>query len=85
MPDMYTFGASKVHFIILVVQPKRCTVSQIIYSFKNAVHVSDGLSVHHQELKTAYMATGIRQTAAATCCYQGRDGMSSISQVAAAI
>ena len=28
-----------------------------------------GLSVHHQELKTSPTATGICQTAAATCCY----------------
>ena len=68
MPDMYTFGASKVHFIILVVQPKRCTVSQIIYSFKNAVHVSDGLSVHHQESKTVHPASGICQTGSVVAC-----------------
>jgi len=28
------------------------------------LHVSDGLSVHHQELKTAHTATGKCQTAA---------------------
>jgi hypothetical protein len=30
---------------------------KIIYSCKNTLHVSDGLSVHNQELKTAYTAT----------------------------
>ena len=32
-----------------------------------AVHVSDGLSVHHQEFKTVHTATGICQTDAAVC------------------
>jgi len=27
-----------------------------------------GLSVHHQELKTAYTATGMCQTVAPSCC-----------------
>jgi len=31
-------------------------------------HVSHGLSVHHQELKTVHTATGICQKVAATCC-----------------
>jgi len=34
-----------------------------IYLFlQDAVHVSDGFSVHHQELKTAHTALGICQT-----------------------
>jgi len=28
----------------------------------NALHVSDGLSAHHQEFKTVHTATGICQT-----------------------
>jgi hypothetical protein len=39
-----------------------------LFILVNALHVSDGLSVHHQELKTAHTATGVCQTAAATCC-----------------
>jgi hypothetical protein len=31
------------------------------------LHVSDGLSVHHQIFKTAHTSTGVCQTAAATC------------------
>ena len=31
-------------------------------NIKNTVHVSGGLSVHYQEFKTVYTATGICQT-----------------------
>jgi len=41
----------------------------------NALRVSDGLSIHHQGLKTAYTATVLCQTAAATCFYWGWDGV----------
>jgi len=37
----------------------------------NILHVSEGLSVHHQEFKTVHTATGICQTAAATCLLAG--------------
>jgi len=38
-----------------------------IYLFlQDALHVSDGFSVHHQELKTAHTASGICQTFTAT-------------------
>jgi hypothetical protein len=47
------------HLLSLFILVKRCTCF--------------GLSVHHQELETAYTATGICQTAAATCCYRGRE------------
>ena len=30
--------------------------------WNNTLHVSDGLSVHHQEFKTVHTATGIYQT-----------------------
>ena len=40
-----------------------------IYLFlQDAVHVSDGFSVHHHELKTAHTASGVCQTVTATCC-----------------
>ena len=45
--------------IFLYYNQQDASVSQIIYSCKNALHVSDGLSVHHQEVKTAHTATGI--------------------------
>jgi len=33
-----------------------------ILFWNNTLHVSDGLSVHHQEFKTVHTATGICQT-----------------------
>ena len=40
-----------------------------IYLFlQDDLRVSDGFSVHHQELKTAHTASGICQTNTATCC-----------------
>ena len=38
----------------------------------NTVHFSDGLSVHHQELKTVHTATGICQTDTADCLLASR-------------
>jgi hypothetical protein len=34
----------------------------------NTLHVSDGLSVHHQEFKTVHTATGICQTDTLSAC-----------------
>ena len=34
----------------------------IYFFLQDALHVSDGFSVHHQELKTAHTASGICQT-----------------------
>jgi len=34
----------------------------------------DVLPIHHEVPKTAHTATGVCQTAAATCCWQGRNG-----------
>ena len=44
-----------------------CIVLPLLSAELNTVelHVLDGLSVHHQELKTAHTATGVCQTAAA--------------------
>jgi len=33
----------------------------------NTLHVSDGLPVHHQEIKTVHRATGICKTDTAVC------------------
>jgi len=35
------------------------------FILNNTLHVSDSLSVHHQELKTVHTATGLCQTATA--------------------
>ena len=44
-----------------------------IYLFLyDALHVSDGFCVHHQEFKTAHTASGVCQTNAATCYEPGR-------------
>jgi len=41
-----------------------------IYLFRNdTLHVSDGLSVHHQEFKTVHTATSICQTDDCCCMY----------------
>jgi len=42
-------------------------MSQIYFIWSNTLHVSDGLSVHHQEFKTVHTATGICQTDTADC------------------
>jgi hypothetical protein len=36
--------------------------SNLFYFWKNTLHVSDGLSVHHQESKTVHTASGICHT-----------------------
>jgi len=42
-----------------------------ILFWNDTLHVSDGLSVHHQEFKTVHIATGICQTDAAVCLLAG--------------
>ena len=43
----------------------QCT--KLILFSSDTLHVSDGLSVHHQQLKTVHTATGICQTDTAVC------------------
>jgi len=45
---------------------------KFILFWNNTVHVSDGLSVHHQQFKTVHTATGIRQTDTAVCLLASR-------------
>jgi len=40
---------------------------KLILFCDNTLHVSDGLSVHHQEFKTVHKATCICQTDTAVC------------------
>jgi len=47
--------------IISIVNPTRCTNVSNLFYFGMTLHVSDGLSVHHQEFKTVHTATGICQ------------------------
>ena len=59
--------------IISIVKPTRCTnVSNLYYFGMTLLHVSDGLSVHHQEFKTVYTATRICQTDTAVCLLASR-------------
>jgi len=40
---------------------------KFILFWNDTLHVSDGLSVHHQEFKTVHTATGICQADTAVC------------------
>jgi len=44
----------------------------IILFWNGTLHVSDGLSVHHQEFKTVHTATGTCQTDTAVCLLASR-------------
>ena len=58
--------------IISIVKPTRYTnVSNLFYFGNNTLHVSDGLSVHHQQFKTVHTATDICQTDTAVCLVVG--------------
>jgi len=45
---------------------------KFILFWNDTLHVSDGLSVHHQEFKTVHTATGICQTDTAVCLLASR-------------
>jgi len=55
---------------ISIVKPTRCTSVSNKFYF-DTLHVSDGLSVNHQEFKTVHTATGICQTDTAVCLLAG--------------
>jgi hypothetical protein len=58
--------------ILIYSYSKTNQMHQILKLFLyNTLHVSDDLSVHHQEFRTVHTATGICQTAAATCTLAG--------------
>jgi len=44
---------------------------KFILFWNDTLHVSDGLSIHHQEFKTVHTATGIYQTDTAACLLNG--------------
>ena len=51
-----------------IVKPTRCTsFSNLFIFWNNTLHVSDGLSVHHQEFKTVHTATAVWHTPVAVC------------------
>jgi hypothetical protein len=45
---------------------------KFILFWDNTLHVSEGLSVHHQEFKTVHTATGICQTGTVVCLLASR-------------
>jgi len=47
----------------------QCIASILFWN--GTLHVSDGLSVHHQEFETVHTATGICQTDTAVCLLAG--------------
>jgi hypothetical protein len=46
---------------------------RFILFWNETLHVSDGLSVHHQEFKTVHTATGVCQTDTAVCLLGSRE------------
>ena len=56
---------------IPIVKTIRRTYFANLFILSNTLHVSDGLSVHHQELKTVHTATGICQIATVTFLLAG--------------
>ena len=48
---------------ISTVNPTRCINVSNLFYWSNTLHVSDGLSLRHQELKTVHTARDICQTA----------------------
>jgi len=57
---------SRWHYYSKTNQMHQCL--KFILFWKDKLHVSDGLSVHHQEFTTVHTATGICQTDTATAC-----------------
>jgi hypothetical protein len=57
--------------IIPIVKPTRCNNVSNLFVLENTLHVSDGVSVHHQ-FKTVHTATGIYQTDTAVCLLASR-------------
>jgi len=65
-------GPLNVKILISIVKPTRCTnASNLFYFGMTLLHVSEGLSVHHQEFKTVHTATGICQIDTAVCLLAG--------------
>jgi hypothetical protein len=53
-------------YTISIAKTTRCTSYSNYLFLQDTVHVPDGLSVHHQELKTVHTATGICQAGTAS-------------------
>ena len=52
-----------------IVKSTTCTIPQIYFILDlHSIHVSDGLSVHHQKSKTVHTASGICHTGFVVAC-----------------
>ena len=71
-PTFTTCRGTNLVYLFFIVKPTRCTNVSILFYFGITVHVSDGLSVHHQEFRTLHTATGICQTDTALCLLASR-------------
>jgi hypothetical protein len=70
--ENFQINASKNYFYISKINPTRCSkFSNLFYFLNKTLHVSDGLSVHHQESKTVHTATGICQIGTSVCLLVG--------------
>ena len=55
---------------LALMKPTRCINVSNLFYWSNTLHVSDGLSVRHQELKTVHTAKGICEADTALCLLQ---------------
>jgi hypothetical protein len=63
-------GRKQYFITISIVNPTRCNkFSDLFYFCDNTLHVSDGLSIHQQEFKTAHTATGTCLKYTCCCMY----------------
>ena len=67
----FIYGNQSSVIYISIVKTTRCTNFSNLFYWSNILHVSDGLSVHHQEFKTVHTATDICQTNTAVCLLAG--------------
>jgi len=61
----------KIHYFYSKTNQMHQCIKFILF-WNDALHVSDGLSVHHQEFKTVHTATGICQTDTGVCLLASR-------------
>jgi hypothetical protein len=62
----------KVFLGFSIVKPTNCTSVPNLFYFGMTLHVSGGVSVHHQAFKIVHTATGICQTDTAVCLLASR-------------
>jgi len=60
-----------IYVVVPTIRPTRYTIFTNLFILSNTLHVSDGLSVHHQELKIVHTATRMCQAETATFLLAG--------------